>query len=1022
MNTNRQNHYTDSIYSDSVLELIRSCENRLKQGIYTTVGELAITAWLSKEPVPFAARCTGENKSFKVGDVWGELWDCGWFFIEGKVPAAAQGRGLVMRLDVSGEACVFDNEGRPIRGLTNVHSRNVETLGRFGKTIYHLSDPAQAGEPVGIWVETGCNDLFGHFSSNGKILMAELAVVNPRVRSLFYDFAVLHELLRSVSKDEQRYHALLGALSDVAYNLTDLTDSQVDRALARLRPELEKTGSECTFGFSAVGHAHIDLAWLWPIRETIRKGCRTFATVDYLMNRYPEYKFTCSQPQLYEWMKEYYPDLYGRIKKRVAEGRWECQGAMWVESDLHAPSGESLVRQFLYGKRFFREEFGKDMEICFLPDAFGFTAALPQIMRKSGVKFFFTQKLNWAKVFSYPFDTFNWRGIDGSEVLSHCPPFWHYSSSATPKAFKTLEERFTEKRHETECVVLFGCGDGGGGAGMEHLEALRREKNLAGIPPVRQEFVVDFFHRQEQQKENFHTWTGPLDLDKHTGCLTSQARTKRNNRKIEIALSRLEFLTVLAGLASDYETPRKALLRIWKRVLLNQFHDILPGSSISRVYTEADTAYADAFREVESLTDAALVALVKGIGTNGMTAPAIAVNTLSWPRLEWVKTDTGWHRLSLPPAGYAVFDGTPEDGLLAVAEAELVAGENTIENAVVRVTFTPEGRIASVYDKQNDIESVDPAQPANDLLIYADSGDAWDFPTDYRRFPTSRFALESCEIKRDGPTLRRRMHYSWGRSSLIQDVELTAGSRRVDFVTHVDWQERGRMLRTAFPVNVVMGDAHGEIQFGHVRRETHANRIENFTDFDVAAQKWMDISRRNYGAAVLNDCKYGYRVRENVIDLCLLRSPSNPAPDADAGHHDFTYAFFPHAGDHVTGGVIRAGYELNVPPFVRPLAHVPAPRPEEGRSVVSMDTENVILETVKYAEDSDAVILRLYEAHGKRTRTRLRTSVPIKQVMRTNLLEEPELELPCTQDEIRFEIGPFEIITLALTRKTQIEE
>lgn len=1000
------------------MNLIGACERELKERMYRKVSELDITVWVTPEPVPFSKRTSGTKKHLRAGDNWGDLWDCGWFLLEGSVPPTINDEQLVLRLDISGEACVFDESGNPQKGLTNVNSRNVERLGCFGKTVYHLDRKSLEHDKVSLWVEGGCNDLFGQFCDEGRFLFADLCVENPSLRKLFYDFAVLHELMQSLDKDLPRYHSLLKVLTDVAYLLVDFSVEEVERALQILKPELLKKAGDATFGLSALGHAHIDLAWLWPIRETIRKGCRTFATVDYLMDRYPDYLFTCSQPQLYEWIKEHYPDLYERIKKRIAEGRWECQGGMWVEPDVQVPSGESLVRQLLYGKRFFREEFGKEMEVCFLPDAFGFSGALPQILQKSGARYFFTQKLTWTRTFTYPFDTFNWKGIDGSEVLSHCPPFENYSSSASPKALKSFERRFSEKRYETDCVVLFGCGDGGGGAGMEHLEALKREKNLDGLPPVKQEFLIDFYKRQDKQKGNFHTWTGPMDLDRHTGCLTSQARTKRNNRKCEQALSLVEFLLTLAHLHGRSPVSKQELDKIWKNILLYQFHDILPGSSISRVYEECDERYATMLEALKEMADNAVKAIVEDMDTSGMQMPMIAFNSLSWARNEWIETASGWRHLSLPASGYLLFDDGDrdvDDELLKKATTELFHDDSVIENAKFQVRFTPQGDIESIFDKEHGLESVSPQAPANGLRVYEDRGDAWDFPTDYRNYPSHCFALQSRETLRQGPSLVSRMVYTYGRSSLTQDVILVAGSRRLDFVTKVNWQERNKMLRTSFPVNVVMGDAHGEIQFGHVRRETHGNTIKDFTQYDVTAHRWMDISRRNYGAAVLNDCKYGYNVSNNTIDLCLLRSANHPAPDADAGSHQFTYSYFPHAGDHVTGGVIHEGYELNIPPAVYALDAKPGCQTDRMLSLFHVKDQSVIIETVKRAEDSDDIIIRLYESQGSSVTTQLVIEMPVHRVREVNLIEDLIDDVAIDGCTVALDMKPFEIKTLCLS-------
>ena len=615
-------------------------EHRIKAAVYTPLAALAASAWVTPEPVPFARRRDGRELRLLPGDQWSEaVFDCAWFRFTGTVPAAAKGQDVVLLIDVNGEGCVVDEAGRPRLGLTNVNSTFDREHGEPGKRVVPFRAPAEGGEIVEIWVEAGANDLFGVRQDNGQLKEALVALRNPNLHVLQYDFEVLHELLRLLPATSARAVSLRQALVRAAGLLRDITDAKAAVARAILAPLLAARGSDRSLTISAVGHAHMDLAWLWPIRETIRKCGRTFATTLDLMERYPDYVFGASQPQQYDWVKEHYPDLYARIKRRVAEGRWEVQGAMWVEPDTNLPGGEALIRQILYGKRFFREEFGKDPDCLWVPDVFGYSGALPQILAKSGVPYFMTQKLSWSLVTRHPYHTFWWEGIDGSKVLAHMPPEATYDSAADPRSVLAAAQNFLEKGVSDRCLMLFGIGDGGGGPGEEHLERLAREADLAGLCPVVQEPARAFFHHIAADGARLPTWSGELYLERHQGTYTTQGRIKRFNRKLELALRELELMAAMAAIFAGMPYPRARLERIWKEVLLYQFHDILPGSSITRVYDEATPRYEALLKETAALTGGGGRRVVRpdrsvasGTAGRGGQQPVLATQRMAAPR------------------------------------------------------------------------------------------------------------------------------------------------------------------------------------------------------------------------------------------------------------------------------------------------------------------------------------------------------------------------------------------------------
>ncbi len=988
---------------------------RIQSRIHETIADLSVTIYRTVEPVSFAERRAGERSELHVGESWGTLWSCAWFLFQGAVPASARGRRVDLLIDVSGEACVVDRSGNPLRGLTTVCSEYDYSLGGPGKTVVPVAESARGGEKIELWADCACNDLFGKYQDSGRLKRADVAVRNEEMRKLSYDFEVLLELLGQVPQSRARYRSILRALREAQSRLFSFTESEAAHARAALAPELAKRGGTPSLSISAVGHAHIDLAWLWPIRETIRKGARTFSTALANMDMYPDFVFGASQAQLYLWMKERYPSLYERIGPRIAEGRWEIQGATWVEADANITGGESLVRQFLYGKRFFRQEFGKDMRMLWLPDVFGFSASIPQIMRQCGVDYFMTIKLSWNVFNRFPHHSFLWKGIDGSTVIAHMAPEGTYNSSAAPRAVARAESEFLDKGVSDRCLLIFGIGDGGGGPGEEHLERLEREKDLDGLAPVRQEPAVSFFDSLAKEAGRLQTWRGELYLERHQGCLTSQARSKRANRKAELALRELEIWAAWAAVEKGREYPRGELAELWREVLLYQFHDILPGSSIARVYEESLARYAAIMARAAGITEAARRALLGGGGEEYL------FNPLCWERTEWVKAHSGWVLARVPALGLspvaasAAPGATPEGHVSQESGDSRKSDPDLLENDRLRVRFdSKSGAIVSILEKTAGFEALAPGALANVLAVYEDVGDAWDIHPGYKERPVERFVPTSVHTRRDGPRLERECEYSYGSSRLVQVVVLVEGSARIDFETRADWRERGRMLRASFPVSVDPGRATFDIQFGCIERSTSTNTSWEAARFEVCAHKWVDLSQGDRGAALLNDCKYGHRVEGNLLELNLLRSPSDPDPLADEGAHQFTYALYPHRGDFRAGGVVRAAYELNAP-----LSKVTGPVGIPVKSLLTLEgpeAAGVIVEAVKLAEDSDDVVVRLYESEGSPARARLAPGFPVRSARTANMLEEPVAEITPSGGGFDLEFRPFEIKTVILLR------
>ncbi|WP_211746113.1 glycoside hydrolase family 38 C-terminal domain-containing protein [Paenibacillus sp. Marseille-Q4541] len=1005
-------------------EQLQQMVTKLRESIYQPIAELEVTAWVTSEPVPYEERRSGTEITLTHGERWGELWDCAWFRFTGHIPQSESHKKIVLLLDVNGELCLVDDEGTPIQGLTTINSEFDFSLGLPGKRVVDIREPDVDGGRIELWADAGNNDLFGKYRG-GTLHEALIAVCREDIRKLYYDAEVLLETAEQLPAGTARKERIYQTLYEVSLLLRQKTEDCINQAQSLLSKQLSMRGGDPVVNISAVGHAHMDLAWLWPIRETIRKGARTFSTVLQMMDRYPDYVFGASQPQLYDWMKQHYPKLYAKIKQRVREGRWEPQGAMWVESDTNVPGGESLVRQILYGKRYFQQEFGMEVKSLWMPDVFGYSASLPQILKKSGVDYMMTQKLSWSEYNRHPHHSFLWEGIDGSSVLTHMPPEDTYNSPAAPRSIVKAERNYLDKNVSEHCLMLFGIGDGGGGPGEEHLERLAREKNLLGLSPVVQEPSWRFFERLNEERERLQTWRGELYLEKHQGTLTSQARSKRYNRKMEKALRELEFASVLAAGMIRKPYPAETLENIWKEVLLYQFHDILPGSSIKRVYDESLERYEALLQQTETMITETYSELTHRVSSMIEDSEKVVIfNSLPWERKEWIHVNGHWRNVQVPSMGYTVMsqnDNAARAEEVTLAETDwkglhASSVERTLENDIFTIKFDENGAICSIFDKVETRNVIPQGYEGNALRIYHDGGDAWDFPHDYSADSGMRLTLIDVNMLTDGPRAGLIFDYIYGESKLSQIVVLTEGSRRIDFETVVDWKEDDKMLRTSFPVDVRSDSVHCEIQFGNLSRPTHRNTMWDFAKDEICAHQWIDLSEPDYGVALLNDCKYGHRARNNILDLNLLRSSSYPDPDADRSAHTFTYSLYPHQGDHVQAEIYRRGNELNIPLRLVSLA-APSDQAQnllpDTISLLQIEHPHVMVESVKKAEDSDDMIIRLYETSGSRIQTTIRTGFDMSEAWIVDLMETIISPLQVNKDtEIALSFTPFEIVTL----------
>lgn len=1012
-------------FSPYTQQYLEQTQEKIKAHIFEKVAPLKIEAWTSPEPLPFSERTRGEKKSLAIGQSWGKLFDCAWFHFTGTVPESCAGKHVVLVIDVNGELCVFDESGTPVRGLTSVNCIWATENKTPVKRILQVNRSARGGESIDIWADAGANDLFGTLHENGRIREAHIAVCHDDIRDLYYDYEVLLDLVKGLPEETRRHAQLLNALNDAAVLLRNFNGETVARAREILAPFLQAENSAYRLQVSAIGHSHMDLAWLWPIRETIRKGARTFATAIELMDRYPDYIYCASQPQLYKWMQDFYPGLYEKIKTKVREGRIDPVGAMWVESDTNVPSGESLVRQILYGKQYFKQEFGLEIDNLFLPDVFGYTAALPQILLKSDIKYFTTQKLSWNLLNKFPYQSFHWQGIDGSRVLAHMLPEETYNSAAAPHSVQKVEANYKNKDVSAHALLLFGIGDGGGGPSAEHLERLQRMKNLDGLPPVRQEKFAEFISKWEKDADRFPLWVGELYLERHQGTLTTHARNKRYNRLCENALRELELTSVVAGRLFNEDYPANQLLETWREVLLYQFHDILPGSSIKRVYDECVPRYEKMLSETQAGVANREQSLSEHINTTGLTSPLVLFNWLNWEREEWLKCGDTWQKVRVPSMGYVTVDAASKEATNFAS----ACGDSFIENDLLKIKFDKEGAIVSVWDKDAGREVLAPGGRGNRLAVYFDEGDAWDMPLDYAETEPRYMSLTGSAVTVDGPQAIMQQQYRLGHSLLNQKIILTQGSRRIDFETTATWRETKSMLRTSFPVDIHAGEATFDIQFGFVLRPTHNNTSWDLAKQEVPAHKWADLSETDYGVALLNDCKYGYKIKGNTVDLDLIRSAPYPGPvlvkdeevkpgDPHDGYtdqcdHVFTYSLYPHTGDAVSGQVYRAAYELNHPLRSITTEQHNGDLPSK-HSFLHAEGSHVIVDAVKKAEESNYVIIRLHEEGNRRNRVRLIFPWKIRSAEEVNLMEQHPEKMDFAGESLMLELRPFEVKTLKI--------
>ena len=944
-----------------------------------------------------------------------------------------KGEKVVLLLKVGGEGCLSIN-GEHYNGLD------------FNRNMILLTESAKGGEIYEVEVESYCKDLIldsdNVFKTDVVITQSEFASIDQVLWDYYFEIRTGFEFISGCSEEytKQRvYKVLYDSLLMLDYSEAETLSASAKGALNHYRNEMKAFKDlKMPVKMYFAGHSHIDVAWHWPLKETVRKVSRTFSSMLRLMEQYDSFKFCQSMPVLYEMAKEYYPEVYSQVKERVKEGRWETLGSMYLEPDCNLISGESFVRQIMYGKKFYQEELKSDSNICFLPDVFGYSSAMPQILKKAGTDYFFTTKLTWNETNEFPYSVFRWRGLDGTEILSGMMSMCTerglglYNGDLSAKGVRQSLDYFKNKANGDPLLYLYGHGDGGGGVTKEMLESLTRLDKVPMLPEITIGTVKQYFDELDKEKD-YPVWAGELYFEKHRGTYTSAAANKRNNRKSEFLFRNAEIFSVLQYAESDNYVGTD-LSKGWKMILLNQFHDILPGTCINEVYEECAREY-EQIRLIgeESIKD----------NTEKMLSPkedkVTVFNTLSWPRSQVVVIDGKGFKAVTDAGGHYPVQVKKEDGTIAFLAENIPSmgyrcytrtneeqekcgckyngtDQMCFENPWYEICMDLDGEITSLKEKATGREILKDGKNGNHLLLLEDIpvewGSAWETTVKRDDKPSLPFKTVELEVTENNGLytvvhIEKDVHHS----HISQDIIVYQHKPFIEFKTEVDWDERQKMLRVEFPVQINALNARYDVAFGNAEHPNHATTSYDQARFEVCGHKWGDVSDGGMGVALLNDCKYGYSIQNSNMVLSLLRSSDHPADNCDKGHHSFTYWLYPHEGSFKDAQVAEAGYEVNVPLLVKEGSAKQA-----EASYIRTDCPNIVVDTVKKAEKDDDIIIRLFETYNTVSNGRLYFGFPIESCVETDLLERETEQIPCEENSISITVKPYEIRTFKIRK------
>lgn len=1004
------------------------------------------TAGVSNPEIPTSDACWD---LMAVGERWSGRDRYLWLRKTMSVPKAWEGKKIVGIFDFgstgggnnSGFESMLYIEGKPYQGVDSNHKEAFFDSNYAGKDLELV---------FRLWsgLEGGGNPT----PQEHRINRADLAWLDEKVDDLFFMTRVILETLKVLNEFDPVVPQLRMAL-DKAYKLIDWSYpgseafyESVHAADDLLNELIDSMDKNSLVKVKCVGHTHIDVAWLWRLKHTREKCARSFSTVLRLMEQYPEYTFLQTQPQLYEYIKEDYPEMFEKIKAKVKEGNWEADGGMWVEADCNLTSGESLTRQILVGGKFFREELGQEIKYLWLPDVFGYSWALPQILKKSGIPMFMTTKISWNQYNRMPHDTFKWRGMDGSEVLTHFitapepwsqPGSWFYTYNGhlTPKIVKGVYDAYSDKNLTDELLISFGYGDGGGGVNRDMLEYRRRVDKMPGLPSLETSKAADYFKGLREKVENtdeyVHTWDGELYLEYHRGTYTSQAYNKKMNRYLENYYRNVEWLTAMDAINKGdiKEAKQDELTEGWKIILTHQFHDIIPGSSINEVYKDSHVNYEKA--------EAIAKEIEQSVFTNIMGAEEstwTVINNTNWNRSDYAHIVTEAKGQFVDEAGnvlkaqethngYVVYvDNIPAMGWKVIKLVDNTSNsvENTtnvftfadgiIETPFYHVELNEVGHMTSLVDKKADRQVLAKGAKANVIQMFEDkplAHEAWDIDIYYQEKMREVTDLTRMEVTEKGPLhMVVRLEWNYMNTKIKQDMTFYVEDKRIDFKTWVDFRERKQLMKVAFPVDIRSTYATYDVQYGNVQRPTHWNTSWDWARFETVAHKWVDLSERNYGVSLMNDCKYGHDIKNNVIRLTLLKSATHPDTEQDQGEHEFTYSLLPHEGSWVDADTEIRAYYLN-----NPLKVEAGKAKEDVYSFLNIDNKYIEVDAVKRSEDGKTLVIRCHEYTGGKQKATITLDAKVKGWQESNLMEKPEGD-HFISEAITLEFGPYEVKTV----------
>lgn len=1034
------------------IDLLNQTLPQIKSHIYSA--SIPLPDWKLKDgSFPNAASPSLNDAAwwnYTIPAPWGGYDKTAWFRKRISIPEQFAGKHVALLLDLP-ESLIYVN-GKPYQGVDAHHQEVLLTTRARANQSFLVAIEAYSGRKKDL----------STFNS------AELVVLNPTARALYHSLVALHELEKTVGQSSSESKEIRELIRQTLVFLKyfkpegEEYPNAIGRAYNFLLRTVESTYKTDVQGLvHLIGQSHIDMVWLWRLQETTRKCARTFSTALRLMEEFPEFSFTQSQALLYELTKESYPELYKEIKQKIVEGRWHPTGSMWVESDCNIPNGESLIRQILHGKRFFKKEFGLESDVAWLPDTFGYSWALPQILKKTGIKYFFTTKLTWNDTTRFRYNTFWWRGIDGSKVLAHAPAVG-LEGSVTPKDLNKSWEEFQEKEKNPHTLQTFGYGDGGGGPTIEHIETARVLKTIVGLPPSTLSTVSGFFKEVEERATELDTWNDELYLEKHRGTYTTHGWVKRENRQAEALLYMTELLSVLGMLFGKTGASRRyhqnKIEEAWKKLLLNQFHDIVTGTAIAEAYDDVRKDFAAIRSTCIKVQQRVLSGLVKKGKRNPREFHFALFNPLGWKRSDYVVLEiksreknflvldhhgkTVEHQVlgrkkrvvqllchldNVPPFSFTNLVVSPTSAKPTPSEGWKLSSR-VIETPFYHIRLDSKGQFSSVYDKGLRRELIAKGARANQFQTFRDQPkqwEAWDIDPDYASKELDLLRLKKLRVVEAGPlrVMLRLEHQSENGTRISQDILLYHKSRRIDFVTDVRWRESQTLLKVAFPLYVKTHTATYEIQFGALQRTTKPTEPRQKAKYEVPAQQWVDLSESKFGVSLLNDCKYGYDASGNTLRLTLLRSPHYPHPldplrlsderVTDQGDHRLSYALYPHAGDWRAGESLQRAREFN-----HPLMVIPG-QMEDVSPLVILSSSNIVVDSIKKAEDSEDIIIRIHEGHGQPTKATLEFGPKVDYAAECDMLENELAPLKSVKSKLALKFSPFEIKTLKLTFRTK---